>query len=97
VSFIPLYENIVHFYRFSSYQDAPKYSAKLGDAKKALLYAEKALEMEKRCIGMDHVDCPEQLDIVLQLRYAARSPNIFNESEVEWYDMDQKGDHYNVT
>ena len=72
--------------RLSSYYAAARYSAKLGDVKKALSYAEKALDVERTCIGTDHDDFRKQLDIVLQLRYAARKPRFFVESKIEWYE-----------
>lgn len=82
------------YWHSSSYHNAAKHSAKLGNVKKALLYADKALEVERCCIGMDHKDYRQQLDVVLQLRHAAASPKTFDASKIEWYDQDDNSNEY---
>ncbi|KFY65616.1 hypothetical protein V496_02447 [Pseudogymnoascus sp. VKM F-4515 (FW-2607)] len=67
-----------------SYHDAARYSARLGDANMALLWAEKELEVDDYCIGADHPDYLMELDTVNQLRKAAKSSEPFDQSTIEW-------------
>ncbi|XMA13710.1 hypothetical protein WAI453_006501 [Rhynchosporium graminicola] len=69
----------------ASYRDAAWYSAKLGNPKIALLWAEKELEVDAYCIGKDHPDYLEELQTVTQLRLAAESSQPFDCSTIDWF------------
>jgi hypothetical protein len=51
-----------------SYHDALKFNIKLGNRKMAVLWGEKQLENELICLGDDHPDYKETLEMVYHLR-----------------------------
>ncbi|TVY18236.1 SET domain-containing protein 5 [Lachnellula arida] len=69
-----------------SYHDAARYSARLGDASMALLWAEKELEVDRYCVGVDHPHYSSESDTVRQLREAVESSLPFDQSSIKWFD-----------
>jgi hypothetical protein len=70
---------------FHRYRDAAWYSAKLGNPKIALLWAEKELEVDAYCVGIDHPDYIKQLQTVAQLKLAAESSQPFDCTTIDWF------------
>lgn len=48
------------------------------------------MEIERNCVGTDHKDYRQYLDIVLQLRVAAEKPKLFDGTSIEWYDNEEE-------
>ncbi|KAF7592476.1 hypothetical protein BBP40_000211 [Aspergillus hancockii] len=71
-----------------SYHDAAKLCLKLKNAKMAVLWAEKELEVDRYCIGEDHPDYRKELEMVDRLRAAAETLLPFDESITEWFGLD---------
>ncbi|KAJ5538643.1 TPR domain protein [Penicillium frequentans] len=63
----------------STYRDAAMYSLKLGNTQMALLWAEKALEVERYCVGENHPDYQKMLDTVGVLEKFNTIPELLSE------------------
>jgi len=70
----------------TSYHDAARYSARLGDAKMALLWAEKELEVDAYCIGKDNPEYQMTLETIDQLRNRVNSSEPLDPSTINWLD-----------
>lgn len=57
----------------------------MGNAKMALLWTEKELEIDQYCIGKDHPDYEEEQKTIVQLRAAVESSLPFDESKITWF------------
>jgi len=65
----------------------------LGDAKMALLWAEKELESDRCCVGGDHPDIAEGVDFVDKLMAAVERERPVEQSVINWLDArDGDGD-----
>lgn len=51
----------------------------------ALLWAEKELEIDRCCVGEDHPDYINLLDVIERLKEAAHKSRKFDDSVIEWY------------
>jgi hypothetical protein len=80
-----------------SYHDAAKLCLKLKNAKMAVLWAEKELEVDRYCVGEDHPDYRKELEMVDRLRAAAETLLPFDESITEWFGLaDPPADPCNI-
>ncbi|KAF7131479.1 hypothetical protein CNMCM5793_004704 [Aspergillus hiratsukae] len=68
-----------------SYHDAARYCLKLGNARMALLWAQKELEVDRYCVGEDHPDFEIELDIVHRLRAAVEGSAPVDEVVTRWF------------
>lgn len=71
-----------------SYHDALKYNIKLGNRNAALLLGEKQLQHELICLGDDHPDYQETLEMVDHLRIvSARDSLPISDLFMDWVDL----------
>jgi hypothetical protein len=71
-----------------SYHDALKYNIKLGNRNAALLWGEKQLQHELICLGDDHPDYQETLEMVDHLRIVSTRDSLpISDLFMDWVDL----------